>query len=185
MKKIGQCKDQKGTVTDLFEEGGKYYRTNPPVYPRYKGWIETADGKRIDFKTNTLTSAYRDLFVKNKTLAAKARKAKMIHLESNEDYFDKTGPEMQKFLKGIKMNPGKYPHTGYDYAGGKKRRIRAKTISDAMSKGLGRPLAYCMKCKKNIVVKDGKITTTKNKTKMMKGVCPACETKVARIMGKY
>ena len=42
----------------------------------------------------------------------------------------------------------------------------------------------CMKCKKMVDIKDGKETVTKNKTKMLKGKCPACDTTVCRILGR-
>jgi len=42
----------------------------------------------------------------------------------------------------------------------------------------------CMKCKKQVTMKDGKEVTMKNGMKAMKGVCPACGTKVFRILGK-
>jgi len=42
----------------------------------------------------------------------------------------------------------------------------------------------CMKCKKEIEIKDGKEVVMKNKMKAMKGVCPVCGTKVFRIIGK-
>ena len=42
----------------------------------------------------------------------------------------------------------------------------------------------CMKCKKQVEIKDAKEAVTKNKMRMLKGVCPACGTKVCRILGK-
>jgi len=42
----------------------------------------------------------------------------------------------------------------------------------------------CMKCKKQVDIKDGKETVMKNGMKAMKGLCPACGTKVFRILGK-
>lgn len=42
----------------------------------------------------------------------------------------------------------------------------------------------CMKCKKQVEIKDAKEVVTKNKMKMLKGVCPNCGTKVCRILGK-
>ena len=42
----------------------------------------------------------------------------------------------------------------------------------------------CMKCKKQVEIKDGKEIVMKNKMKAMKGVCPTCNTKVFRILGK-
>ncbi|MBI3051247.1 hypothetical protein HYY74_02210 [Candidatus Woesearchaeota archaeon] len=44
--------------------------------------------------------------------------------------------------------------------------------------------ARCMKCKKNMEMKDAKETVMKNKMKAMKGVCPKCGTKMFRILGK-
>ncbi|MBI2664198.1 hypothetical protein HYX10_02545 [Candidatus Woesearchaeota archaeon] len=42
----------------------------------------------------------------------------------------------------------------------------------------------CMKCKKQVDIKDAKEVTMKNKMKAMKGVCGKCGTKVFRIIGK-
>ncbi|MBW3004538.1 hypothetical protein KY310_01790 [Candidatus Woesearchaeota archaeon] len=42
----------------------------------------------------------------------------------------------------------------------------------------------CMKCKKQVKMKDAKEVTMKNKMKAAKGVCPHCGTKVFRILGK-
>ena len=42
----------------------------------------------------------------------------------------------------------------------------------------------CMKCKKEVEIKDGKEIIMKNGMKAMKGVCGACDTKVFRILGK-
>lgn len=42
----------------------------------------------------------------------------------------------------------------------------------------------CMKCKKQVEIKDAKEVIMKNKMKAMKGLCPKCGTKVFRIVGK-
>lgn len=42
--------------------------------------------------------------------------------------------------------------------------------------------ARCMKCKKDVKVKDGKITTIKNGRKALKGVCPICGTTVMKFV---
>lgn len=42
----------------------------------------------------------------------------------------------------------------------------------------------CMKCKKQVVIKNGKETKMKNGMNAMKGECPVCGTKVFRILGK-
>jgi len=42
----------------------------------------------------------------------------------------------------------------------------------------------CMKCKKQVDIKDGKEVTMKNGRKAMKGKCGACSTSVFRILGK-
>lgn len=44
--------------------------------------------------------------------------------------------------------------------------------------------ARCMKCKKEIEIKDIREEVTKNNLRINKGVCPNCGTKVARIVGK-
>jgi Zn finger protein HypA/HybF involved in hydrogenase expression len=43
--------------------------------------------------------------------------------------------------------------------------------------------AYCVKCKAKQEMKDPKETTLKNGRKAVKGVCPACGTKMFRIGG--
>jgi len=42
--------------------------------------------------------------------------------------------------------------------------------------------AYCVKCKKQMEMKDGKKTKMKNGRDMMKGKCPKCGTGMCRIM---
>tara|TARA_Y100000310_G_C20034295_1_gene513195 strand:+ start:201 stop:347 length:147 start_codon:yes stop_codon:yes gene_type:complete len=42
----------------------------------------------------------------------------------------------------------------------------------------------CMKCKKQVDIKDAKEVIMKNKMKAMKGTCGKCGTKVFRIVGK-
>ncbi len=42
----------------------------------------------------------------------------------------------------------------------------------------------CMKCKKQVEIKDPKDVTMKSGMKAISGVCPACGTKVFRITGK-
>ncbi|MEM2956583.1 MAG: DUF5679 domain-containing protein [Candidatus Pacearchaeota archaeon] len=45
----------------------------------------------------------------------------------------------------------------------------------------------CMKCKKQVQIKDAKETTIKGKAgtlNAVQGVCPTCGTKVFRILGK-
>ena len=42
----------------------------------------------------------------------------------------------------------------------------------------------CMKCKKQVEIKDGVETATKNGRQMLKGKCPVCGTTVCRFMGK-
>jgi len=44
--------------------------------------------------------------------------------------------------------------------------------------------ARCMKCKKNVTVKNGKEVVMKNGMKAMKGECSVCGTKTYRILGK-
>lgn len=46
------------------------------------------------------------------------------------------------------------------------------------------PEARCMKCKKQVNIKDPKEVIMKNGLKAVKGVCPDCGTKVFRILGK-
>ena len=46
------------------------------------------------------------------------------------------------------------------------------------------PEARCMKCKKQVEIKDPQNVTMKNGLKAVKGVCPDCGTKVFRILGK-
>jgi len=42
----------------------------------------------------------------------------------------------------------------------------------------------CMKCKKQVEMKDAKEVVMKNGMKALSGVCPACSTKVFKITGK-
>jgi hypothetical protein len=42
---------------------------------------------------------------------------------------------------------------------------------------------YCVKCRKKVDIKDGKMGTTKRGVKIMKGKCPSCNTTVCRIGG--
>jgi len=42
----------------------------------------------------------------------------------------------------------------------------------------------CMKCKKQVEIKDSKEIKMKNGMKAAKGECPKCGTKVFRILGK-
>jgi len=44
--------------------------------------------------------------------------------------------------------------------------------------------ARCMKCKKQVEIKNPEEVVMKNGMKAMKGVCPVCGTKVFRIIGK-
>lgn len=42
-------------------------------------------------------------------------------------------------------------------------------------------IAYCMKCRKKVEIKDPKQITLKNNRPAVQGVCAACGTKVFRI----
>jgi len=42
----------------------------------------------------------------------------------------------------------------------------------------------CMKCQKQVEIKDGKESKMKNGATMLKGKCPKCGTTVCRMMGK-
>jgi len=44
-------------------------------------------------------------------------------------------------------------------------------------------IAYCVKCRKKVTVKNPKDYTMKNKRAAIKGTCPVCSTKVFRILG--
>jgi DNA-directed RNA polymerase subunit RPC12/RpoP len=44
--------------------------------------------------------------------------------------------------------------------------------------------ARCMKCKKQVEVKNAEETIMKNGMNAVKGVCPDCGTKVFKILGK-
>jgi DNA-directed RNA polymerase subunit RPC12/RpoP len=46
------------------------------------------------------------------------------------------------------------------------------------------PEGRCMKCKKQVDIKNPKESVTKNKMSIVKGQCPACGTNVSRILGK-
>lgn len=42
----------------------------------------------------------------------------------------------------------------------------------------------CMKCQKQVKIKDAQVVKMKNGMQAAKGVCPKCGTKVFRILGK-
>ena len=44
--------------------------------------------------------------------------------------------------------------------------------------------AYCIKCKKKVVIKDGKVVYYKNGAPAEKGICTVCGSKVSRILSK-
>jgi len=44
--------------------------------------------------------------------------------------------------------------------------------------------ARCMKCKKQVEIKNPEEVIMKNGMKAIKGICPDCGTKVFRIVGK-
>ena len=46
------------------------------------------------------------------------------------------------------------------------------------------PEGRCMKCKKQVEIKDPEEVVMKNGMKAVKGTCPECSTKVFRILGK-
>ncbi|MEM2121830.1 MAG: DUF5679 domain-containing protein [Candidatus Woesearchaeota archaeon] len=46
------------------------------------------------------------------------------------------------------------------------------------------PTARCMKCKKEVEIKNPTEVTMKNGLVAVQGVCPFCGTKVFRIIGK-
>jgi DNA-directed RNA polymerase subunit RPC12/RpoP len=46
------------------------------------------------------------------------------------------------------------------------------------------PKGRCMKCKKEVEMKNSKEVVMKNGMKAAKGECPVCATKVFRILGK-
>jgi DNA-directed RNA polymerase subunit RPC12/RpoP len=50
--------------------------------------------------------------------------------------------------------------------------------------GIKMTKARCMRCKKEVEMKDGKEVVMKNGMKAMKGICPTCSTKCFRILGK-
>ena len=45
--------------------------------------------------------------------------------------------------------------------------------------------ARCMKCRKQVEIKDGVETVTLNNMRILKGTCPECDTNVCRILGKF
>lgn len=49
-----------------------------------------------------------------------------------------------------------------------------------MTEQMGR----CMSCKKQVEIKDGVESKTKKGTRILKGVCATCGTKVCRLLGK-
>jgi DNA-directed RNA polymerase subunit RPC12/RpoP len=55
-----------------------------------------------------------------------------------------------------------------------------KTLTEVYIMAEGR----CMKCKKQVEIKDAKEVDMKGGRKALQGVCPTCSTKVFRILGK-
>lgn len=45
-------------------------------------------------------------------------------------------------------------------------------------------LAYCLHCKCDREVKDARYETARNGVLFVKGVCPVCGRKIARLLGK-
>ena len=63
--------------------------------------------------------------------------------------------------------------------------MRRQTIQMILKTGVKKMAkGRCMKCKKEVEIKDGKEVVMKNGMKAMKGCCPDCATKVFRILGK-
>jgi len=61
-----------------------------------------------------------------------------------------------------------------------------KTVKKAVKKvkkQIPKIWAYCVKCKKKVIVKDPKNYLMKNNRHAIKGTCPHCSTKVFRIVG--
>ena len=58
------------------------------------------------------------------------------------------------------------------------------TVKKAAKKPTPKDEGRCMKCKKQVKIKNGKEAKMKNGMKAMKGECPTCGTKVFRILGK-
>ena len=46
------------------------------------------------------------------------------------------------------------------------------------------PMARCMRCRKQVEIKNPKEVVFKNNLKAITGICPNCGTKVSRIIGK-
>ena len=44
--------------------------------------------------------------------------------------------------------------------------------------------AFCVKCRKKVVIKNPRQVTLKNKRKAITGTCPVCGTKVYRFIGR-
>lgn len=45
-------------------------------------------------------------------------------------------------------------------------------------------MAYCVKCKKKVTMKNAKVVTNDKGRRMAKGVCPTCGTKVNLFLPK-
>jgi len=69
-----------------------------------------------------------------------------------------------------------------------KPKLYKNTVSNSVYKTLKEGCLMvegrCMKCKKQVPIKDAKEVTMKNGMRAMKGLCGACGTKVFRILGK-
>lgn len=46
------------------------------------------------------------------------------------------------------------------------------------------PTARCMRCRKQVEIKNPQEVVLKNNLRSIRGVCPNCGTKVSRILGK-
>jgi DNA-directed RNA polymerase subunit RPC12/RpoP len=62
------------------------------------------------------------------------------------------------------------------------KAVKAKRIN--RKRGGVMAEARCMRCKKQVEVKDPKDIVMKNGMKAITGVCPQCSTKVFKIVGK-
>ena len=77
--------------------------------------------------------------------------------------------------KDFKIKILKFPKIRKDFLG---RSLTLRLEVNVMARG------RCMKCRKEVEIKDGKEVTMKNGMSAMKGVCATCGTKVFRILGK-
>tara|TARA_Y100000310_G_scaffold316181_1_gene367605 strand:- start:127 stop:492 length:366 start_codon:yes stop_codon:yes gene_type:complete len=107
-------------------------------------------------------------------------------LREHEVYCDFCEEDTTKKIKKKKIKP-KISQKSKIFEG---LETRSQSAVKAATRTIPKPkkeepkiIAYCVKCRKKVTVKNPKDYTMKNKRAAIKGVCPVCKTKVFRIIG--